>query len=300
MTLAVTTEKITEPTVKGKSKILSALQEISKKVLSEYSEFNGENVEPRNNFKLELDQHVIVSMQSMLSLAIVRDSVRAEYIQYLLSHHINQLIQNEFEKFYTKLSEKITAHSFTSSSSSSSSSSPVQSCSLSSLSSSSSTSSSPLKLRSSKSSSRGDIAETSNNHITNSTAAALSDLDLITLECVTRCMSISTKNLSGCENSLRLKLTSSQLQKCSRAISQSTQCSAYVTDYVLDDSYHNNNFPVNDTKRTQNNIFHQNSMHSNDHNKFNAKTVVSDHLFKKRKVENTQNKYNATVETEES
>jgi hypothetical protein len=69
-----------------------------------------------NDFKLEIDEHVVAAMIKIQTLTIVSDSALKEYMKYVQSVHIDSLVQGEYRKFVTARSRAISASATSSSS----------------------------------------------------------------------------------------------------------------------------------------------------------------------------------------
>ena len=301
--MVVTSEKKMEPEITDESKILNALQHISENTLREYSGKLIGTSGSINNFGLELDQHVITSMQRMMSLSVVRDTARTEYIQYLLSYHICQLVQNEFEKFHSQTSEKYATYasstpaSFPRSESSShssqiSTSSPSSLLSPSRESYSTTTSSSFKIIRSTNSyDKKSDIKNSKIN--VQAYHTALSDLDLLALNCLAHCLDLSTKFRTHSEHLLKLKLSLTQINKCSTAFSHSDQYSCGLAGHVLYDMNSDKIFLKNNIACVGSNISERNSRCVNAPNICLDDAIIVNVLDRKRKFEHSLDKYDS-------
>ena len=301
--MVVTSEKKMEPEMTDESKILNALQYISEKTLREYSGKIIGNSGSANNFGLELDQHVITSMQKMMSLSVVRDTARTDYIKYLLSYHICQLVENEFEKFHFQTSEKYdtyassTPASFPRSESSSHSSQISLSFPSSLLSPSgesySTTTSSSLTTIGSTNTYDKKIDIKSSKINVQAYHTALSDLDLLALDCLAHCLELSTKFRTHSEHLLKLKLSLTQINECSTAFSQSDQYSCGLAGHVLHDMISDKTFLKNNMACVGGNIFERNSRYVIAPKSCSDDAIIFNVLDRKRKFEHSLDKYDS-------
>lgn len=287
---------------------MEALQDISDNILKEYSEKLTGNGEKKNTFKLELDQHIVMSMQRMMSLTVVRYSARTEYIQYLLSYHICQLVQNEFEKFHSQILKKIVASARAtsalisplnptfSSSQISTTSSPLSRfspsrdrCSI--------TTSSSLKIIGSNGSSsssydrKNDI--NNNEDIIQSYHTAPSDSDILALDCLAQCLQLSMEYRTHSDHSLKLKLSLYQIEKCSTAFSQSDRYSSGLAGHVLYDINSDNNFLKGNITCVGGDSFERNLRYLNVTKNCSNDAIISNVIDRKRKVEHSHDKFDS-------